>query len=114
MFGKKKKTVTKQKYLIGISGETSAECERELTQKEYALIKDIFDDTESRYCGGYIVLIPSDDEVKEFGKDYHDFCKMAYYMTFSAYYHDKRKWPDCLYTRVRDLLVRERILTKNE
>lgn len=109
---KKKTKETKKRYLIVISGESSASCERELTQKEYELIDGIFNETDSRYCGGYIVAIPSDKEIIEFGKDYHLFCRMKFYLTFGAYYHDERHWPDCLYDRVVDTLIKEKILVK--
>lgn len=111
MFGKNKNKHERRKYLIVISADSSASCERELTAKEYELIKGIFDETESRYCGGYIVEVPSDDEIRKLGRDYHEYCDMKYFMTFSAYYNDVKHWPQCLYSRVLDLLVKERILT---
>lgn len=111
MFKKKTKEI-KKKYLIVISGDSSASCERELTQKEYELIDGIFNDTESRYCSGYIVAIPSNEEIIEFGKEYHMFCAMKCYITFNAFYHDHEHWPNCLYDRVVNTLVKEKILTK--
>lgn len=109
---KKKTKETKKKYLIVISGDSSASCERELTQKEYELINGIFNETESRYCGGYIVAIPSNEEIRKLGNDYYAFCDMKCYMTFSAFYYDYAHWPDCLYDRVVDTLIKEKILVK--
>ena len=47
----------KKLYEICISGESGGSCKRYLTNHEYELIKDIFDECESEYCGGSIHLI---------------------------------------------------------
>ena len=47
----------KKLYEICISGESGGSCKRYLTDYEYELIKDIFDECESEYCGGSIHLI---------------------------------------------------------
>lgn len=47
----------KKLYEICISGESAGYCRRYLSNYEYELIKDIFDECDSEYCGGYIQLI---------------------------------------------------------
>ena len=47
----------KKLYEICISGESAGYCRRYLTDREYELIKYIFDECNSEYCGGYIQLI---------------------------------------------------------
>ena len=47
----------KKLYEICISGEDAGYCRRYLTDYEYELIKDIFDECDSKYCGGSIYLV---------------------------------------------------------
>ena len=61
--------MTKKLYEISITGESSGSCTRELTDYEFELIKGIFEETESEYCGGEIYEVPGDEEIEKIGKD---------------------------------------------
>ena len=52
----------KKLYEICISGESGGSCKRYLTDYEYNLIRDIFDECESEYCGGSIYLVEDDTD----------------------------------------------------
>ena len=47
-----------------ISGEDAGYCRRYLTDYEYELIKDIFDECDSKYCGGSIYLVEDNTDKK--------------------------------------------------
>lgn len=52
----------KKLYEIYIRGENGGCCKRYLTDYEYELIKDIFDECDSKYCGGSIHLIEDEPD----------------------------------------------------
>ena len=60
----------KKRYHIEISGESYGDSIQDLTEEEAALIKDIFEDCESRYISCKITEIPDIDYLMEEYKVY--------------------------------------------
>ena len=53
----------KKEYFISITGESGGYTTKYLTDSEYKLISDIFEECDSEYVGGHIEEIPDIDEI---------------------------------------------------
>lgn len=65
----------KDKYYIGISGEDSTFCLRELTKKEADLVGKIIDELETNREGCWMEKLPSDKEIQNILNDYQEWRK---------------------------------------
>ena len=100
----------KKLYHIEISGESGGSCDYWLTRKEYHLIETIFNLTKSEYCGGIVILVPTEEDIVKLGKGYNKFIKEEYYLTFRAYYHDIMGWNYRFYDAVEKKLKSQKII----
>lgn len=64
----------KERYYIGISGEDSTFCERELTPEEADLVGKIIDDLQTNREGCWMEKLPTEDEIQEILKRYKEWC----------------------------------------
>ena len=65
----------KGRYYIGISGEDSNFCERELTKKQAEFIKELVDDLQTNAEGCWIEKLPTEKEIKKILEDYFEWKK---------------------------------------
>ena len=72
----------KKKYYITMSGESYGCAIRELTQEQYELIEDLFDELNSEYCGGTI------DEIPDLKKLFSEFLEYIKDKTVTAVHLD--------------------------
>lgn len=78
----------KKNYYIEISGESYGYTTKSLTDDEYELIKEIFDDCESQYIGAFIQELPDIDTLYE----KHNIAQLSYPTVFeiqNILYSDK-------------------------
>lgn len=97
----------KRLYWLYVSGESGARCERMLTKAEADLITGIFNELDSEYCSCEIIRVPDDNEIRQIAKDYQDFQKENFYISFEAYYNDFTNWHWKLYTTIEYKLRKE-------